>query len=151
MRSYQSLLQKIDRGIIRMNGNITSLLSRWALFIIFFWFGFLKVISVSPADPLVEALLKETLPFSFEYFIVFLGIYEMCIGLLFVIPRCERIAIALFIPHMITAFFPLILLKDMTWAGSFIPTLEGQYIIKNGALIALVVSVASRLRPLSKS
>ena len=126
---------------------ITIPLARISLFIIFFWFGALKLIDASPANPLVESLLNKTLPFiRFDQFIVFLGIWEMIIGITFLIPKATRITIAFLIPHMITTFMPLILLPSVAWKSFLIPTLEGQYIIKNLLIIALAVGIASNMK-----
>jgi uncharacterized membrane protein YkgB len=119
--------------------------SRLALFIIYFWFGTLKIVGESPANPLVSELMGKTLPFvTFEQFIIAFGIYEMLIGITFLIPRLERLALTLFIPHVIMTTLPLLLLPVSSWQGMFVPTLEGQYIIKNLALIALALGILSR-------
>ena len=123
-------------------------MARIALFIVYFWFGLLKIIAVSPANPLVSALLAKTLPFiTFHQFIVFFGVYEMLIGICFLIPRFERVAIALLVPHLITTIMPLIMLPAITWSTVFVPTLEGQYIIKNVLIIALAMGIAAHLHP----
>lgn len=126
---------------------ITLPFSRIAIFVIFFWFGFLKIIDSSPANPLVEKLLNTTLPFiGFSEFIIFLGVWEIVIGIVFLIPKLERIAIALLVPHMITTFLPLIFLPSVTWTAFLVPTLEGQYIIKNLVIIALAINIISQAR-----
>lgn len=131
---------------------ITIPFARISLFIIFFWFGALKLIDVSPANPLVESLLNKTLPFiGFNQFIVLLGIWEMIIGVAFLIPRRERIAIVLLIPHMITTFMPLVLLPGIAWKGFLTPTLEGQYMIKNILIVALAVYIFSSTKPIKKN
>jgi hypothetical protein len=115
---------------------------RWTLFIIYFWFGVLKLFGQSPANPLVSDLLARTLPFiSFSTFIILLGLFEILIGLLFLFPRLTKIAKILFTIHMVVVFMPLILLPQVAWSGFLVPTLEGQYIIKNLALIALVLNL----------
>ncbi|MEK7173885.1 MAG: hypothetical protein AAB710_02260 [Patescibacteria group bacterium] len=120
-------------------------IARLALFIVFFWFGFLKIIQESPANPLVEHLLSETVPFiSFQNFILFLGLWEMLIGVSFLVKGWERFAIALLAPHMVTTFLPLVVLPSVAWLGFLIPTLEGQYIIKNTVIIALAIGVAAQ-------
>ena len=80
-------------------------------------------------------------------FIVFFGIFEMIIGIAFLVPHLERLAIALLVPHMITTFLPLIFLQSITWQGFLTPTLEGQYIIKNLVIIALAMGIAAHLQP----
>ncbi len=130
-----------------MKASNIILFARIALFIVFFWFGILKLFDLSPANPLVADLLEKTLPFiTFHTFIVLFGIYEMIIGITFLIPRMEKVAIVLLIPHMFTTFLPLIMLPSVTWQGPFAPTLEGQYIIKNLVIIALALSLLTHVR-----
>ncbi len=122
--------------------------SRIALFTVFFGFGILKVFGLSPAGPLVQELYSRTISFvPFASFYVFFGLYEMLIGAAFLVRGLERFAIALLVPHMITTFLPLILLQSTTWNGFPVPTIEGQYIIKNLVIIALAMSIAARLTP----
>ncbi len=121
--------------------------AHFALFIVFVWFGSLKFFDLSPANPLVENLLRQTLPFiSFQTFIMLLGAWEVLIGILFIIPKMERVAMILLIPHMITTIMPLFLLPEISWQGFMVPTLEGQYIIKNVVIIALAVSMFADLK-----
>lgn len=115
-------------------------LARFSLFIIYFWFGVLKVLQVSPANPLVRTLQAKTLPFlSFGQFIIFFGIFEMLIGIMFLVPRLTKITFALFILHMGMTLMTFIFIPSMMWQKSFVPTLEGQYAIKNLSLISLAV------------
>jgi uncharacterized membrane protein YkgB len=116
--------------------------ARITFFIIYFWFGILKIFDTSPANPLVAALQQKTLPFlSFSQFIVIFSLYEMLIGILFLFPKLTKIAFVLFILHMGMTMMPLIVLPDVSWQGFLIPTLEGQYMIKNLVLIALASSI----------
>lgn len=117
-------------------------LAHISLFIVFFWFGFIKLLGVSPANDLVDALRVLTLPWwPFETFIIFLGLYEVLIGILFLLRRFDKIAIIFLIPHMCTTMLPLVMLPDLTWQATLIPTLAGQYIIKNIVVVALALSV----------
>jgi len=118
------------------------LLSRVTLFIIYFWFGILKVFYESPANPLVEKLLSKTLPFlTFNQFIFWFGIFEMIIGVLFLSGKWKKLTALFFIAHMAMTSLPLFLLSSTTWQKPWVPTLEGQYIIKNLALIVLFLNV----------
>ncbi|GIW67510.1 MAG: hypothetical protein KatS3mg096_378 [Candidatus Parcubacteria bacterium] len=141
------MFRAIDEKIIKFLKKVWQPLARVSIFIVFFYFGFLKVLGFSPATPLVEALFQETLNFfPFSYFIIFFGLFEMLIGLTFIIPRLERLAIFLLILHMITTFLPLILLPQITWQKFLVPTLEGQYIIKNLVIISLAFVIGAHLR-----
>jgi uncharacterized membrane protein YkgB len=52
----------IDELIIKFLKKIWEPFSKISIFIIFFYFGLLKVLNLSSASPLVEVLLNKTLP-----------------------------------------------------------------------------------------
>jgi uncharacterized membrane protein YkgB len=137
----------VDEKIINFFKKIWEPISRISLFIVFFYFGLLKVLNLSPATPLVESLASKTISFlDFNFFIIFFGFFEMIIGLTFIIPKLERLAVFLLGLHMITTFLPLILLPKATWIGFLVPTLEGQYIIKNLVIISLAFAISAHLK-----
>jgi uncharacterized membrane protein YkgB len=150
--SMRAALVKFDNWFIHLLRRLSMPFARSALFVVFFWFGILKIIGTSPANPMVADLLHVTMPFmSWEVFIVLFAIYEMLIGIAFILPGLERPAIALLIPHMIMTALPLFFLHDMTWVAILTPTLEGQYIIKNLVIIAVAMGIAAHLHPFAKS
>jgi uncharacterized membrane protein YkgB len=127
------------RGKIK---HLSYVFAHIALFIVFFWFGSLKLFGISPANDLVDALRAITIPWwSFGSFIIFLGIVEMLIGALFLSRRTERLGGVILIVHMFTTMLPLLMLPEIAWQGTFVPTLEGQYIIKNIVIVALAASI----------
>ncbi len=143
-------LETIDLKVINFFRRIAVPTARFGLFVIFFWFGALKIFGLSPASPLVEQLFNETLGFiSFGQFMILFGLFECLIGVLFIIPGAERLVMPLLFFHMITTFMPLFLLPEATWSGFLVPTLEGQYIIKNLVIIASALGVAASIQPLS--
>ncbi len=126
--------------------------ARLALFVVFFWFGVLKLFELSPAGPLAEALTARTV--GLEYFGVLyhsLSLLECLIGVLFLIPKATRIVIPLLFVHMIVVSGPLALVPELTWHGFMAPTLEGQYIIKNMVIVALAIGIAAQTKPLAAS
>lgn len=144
-------IRTIDIRIINFFRTISLPMARIGLFIVFFWFGFLKVIDLSPASPLVQALFEQTIGWmSFANFLVLFGLFECLIGILFLIPKAERIVIPLLMFHLITTIMPLFILPDATWTGFMVPTLEGQYIIKNVLIIAAAIFVAANVHPFSR-
>jgi uncharacterized membrane protein YkgB len=148
MKKY---LAKFDQTIITFSQKIFPIFSRLALFTVYFWFGLLKVIGYSPAGPLVGELLDKTLPFlTPDQFIFYFGLLEMFIGILFLIPQLSRLVIAILVLHLITTAGPLFLLPQIAWQNWFIPTLEGQYIIKNLLIIATAMGVVSGITPWKK-
>ena len=144
-------IQKIDSSLINFFRRIFVPSARVGLFIVFFWFGFLKVIGLSPASGVVQRLFENTIPFmEFSTFLVLFGLFECLIGVLFLIKGAERFVIPLLLIHMITTFGPLVYLPEETWQKFMVPTLEGQYIIKNVVLIAAAVGIAAHLHPIKK-
>ena len=141
----------IDVKLIHFFRQISIPTARIGLFLIFFWFGALKVVGMSPASPLVQALFERTIGFMpFATFIICFGVFEMLVGILFLKKGCERIVIPLLFLHMITTFMPLFLVPQATWSSFLVPTLEGQYIIKNLVIIAAAIGIAAHLHPVAK-
>lgn len=144
------ILNAIDAVLITFVQKISMPVARGALFAVFFWFGLLKVVGVSPAVGVVTALFEQTFLTTWmtsATFLIILGIVEMLIGLFFLVPKLDRLVILVMILHMITTFLPLILLPGMVWQMAWVPTIEGQYIIKNLVLIAVAIGIAAQLRP----
>lgn len=118
---------------------ITSTIGRLSLFIIYFWFGILKVFGISPAEALVENLFDQTLGLwiDFSMFCAGFGAFECLLGILWLFPNLSKISLYLLFFHMVTTFLPVLVLTNEIWQTWFTPTLVGQYIIKNLALISL--------------
>ncbi len=144
-------IEKIDLKLINFFRMISVPTARLGLFVIFFWFGALKVVGLSPANFLVQELFEQTVQMmTFGQFIILFGLFECIIGILFIVPKMERVVIPLLLVHMITTFMPLFILPEITWNGLFVPSLEGQYIIKNLVIIASAIGIVAHLHPLGK-
>ncbi len=147
----EKLIQKFDIRIISRFQKLEVPLARIAIFIVYFWFGLLKLFGVSPATSLVQALFEKTIQFMpFATFYTLFAIFEVAIGLLFLVRGLERLAIFLIGLHLITTILPLIFLPHIAWQAFLVPTLEGQYIIKNVLIAASAVVVGSKLIPIKK-
>lgn len=148
----QEIIQQFDILVISRLRRLEVPLARAAIFLVYFWFGILKFLGVSPAAPLVKDLFEKTInvmPFSVFY--TFFSIFEVVIGVLFLIRGLERLAIFLLGLHLIATILPLIFLPHIAWQAFLVPTLEGQYIIKNILIVASAVVVGSKLISLSPS
>jgi uncharacterized membrane protein YkgB len=152
MKQQPSSLIRIDQTLIAWSQKISPLLGRLALACVFIWFGFLKIIFVSPAYGLVQELFSVTLAsvMPFDTFFILLGSLEVIIGILFLIPRLSRVAILILLVHMVTTFLPLFFTQSIVWQAPLVPTLAGQYIIKNLVIVALALAFAADMRPLAK-
>ena len=129
--------------------NTNDYLVRIPLFVIFFWFGFLKIINLSPAQNLVIDTVYWMPFFEAESWTIIIGYWEVLIAILFMFKRTTFIAMVLLLLQMTGTFLPLIILPEVTFQNSnpFLPTLEGQYIIKNIIIItAALIIGGSKLK-----
>jgi uncharacterized membrane protein YkgB len=118
---------------------------RVALGVVFVWFGALKFVpGLSPAEELVRA----TVPFlPGGFFLPFLGLWEVMIGVGFLTGRALRLTILLLFLQMPGTLAPVFLLPDRVF--TYFPlglTLEGQYIVKNLVLIAAALVIGATVR-----
>lgn len=123
-------------------GRSVSLL-RYAMGIIFFWYGALKVSGGSPVDELVIQALPGI---EDPIFVILIGIWEMAIGLFLFLKRFLRYGLILLFLHFPGTFLPLFTKPEacFTWIP-FGLTLEGQYIFKNLILISAGLVILSTL------
>ncbi|HEV7454032.1 MAG TPA: hypothetical protein VGO07_02115 [Candidatus Saccharimonadales bacterium] len=143
--------QAVDLKIIGFFRRSYIPLARIALFVVFFWFGFIKLTGMSPAGPLAEALTAKTIGLEhFDLLFRSLALIECVIGILFLFPKAVRVTIPLLFIHMAVVCSPLIMVPELTWQQAFVPTLEGQYIIKNIVIVALAFGIAANTQPLYK-
>lgn len=144
-------VERLDSKIITFFKRYYLLTARLALFVVFFWFGFIKLVGVSPASPLAEALTAKTIGMEyFDILFTLIALLECVIGVLFLFPRSVRVTLPLLAFHMAIVCAPLVLVPEHTWQSFLVPTLEGQYIIKNVVIIAVAFGIAAHTEPLSK-
>ncbi len=144
-------IKNLDLAIIRWLRVSFLPIARAAIFIIYFYFGILKLFGQSPASPLAAALVAKTIGAQhFKLAFDLLAVYECALGILFLFPKFTRIVIPMLFLHLIIVCSPLILVPHLAWVKPFVPTLEGQYIIKNVAIIALAIGVAAQTKPLAR-
>lgn len=145
-------IQALDLKIIALANKWFMPVARVALFVIFFYFGMLKIFGLSPATPLAVALTDRTVGLQyFDTLFMILAVLECVIGLLFLVPQATRVVIPLLFIHLAVVCSPLLLVPAQIWVHPFVPDLEGQYIIKNIALVAIAIGIAANVTPLQKS
>lgn len=145
-------IQTLDYTIISLAQKWYIPVARVAIFVIFFYFGILKIFGLSPATPLAIALTDKTIGMQyFDASFMALAVLECLIGILFLIPKATRVVIALLFIHLLVVCSPLVLIPEQVWTRPFVPDLEGQYIIKNIALVAIAIGIAAHVTPLQKS
>ena len=142
-------VEALDLQIIAWSKRAFIPFARIAIFVVFFYFGLLKLLDLSPASPLAIALTDKTIGAQyFDASFMILAIFECAIGVLMLLPRATRIAVPLLFLHLIIVSSPLVLVPDLAWDKFLVPSLEGQYIIKNVVIAALAIGVAAQVKPL---
>lgn len=138
-------LDAIDRRIAAFLRRYGVVALRWAIGIVFVWFGALKLVpGLSPAEDLVKATVFFVDP---DVFFPLLGVWEMLIGIGLLVRPLLRAALLLLALQMPGTFLPLIVLPEVVWtAFPFGLTLEGQYIVKNLVIIAAGIVVGGTVR-----
>lgn len=119
------------------------LVLRISVGLIFFWFGFLKFFdNLSSA----QGIASQTISWlTFGYLdasisMPILAAVECAIGIGILTKKYMEHVIPLLYLQMFGTILPLFIFAEKTWeAVPFVPTLEGQYIIKNAILISAAV------------
>jgi uncharacterized membrane protein YphA (DoxX/SURF4 family) len=146
-----STLHKFDIWFISFARLNYSWIARISLFVIYFYFGFLKIIGASPASELAIGFAEHMgMGTNAQTLYISLAFVECLIGVLVLFPKLTRVAIFIMFGHMLLVSAPILLYPQAVWAAPFIPNLEGQYIIKNAALVALALGLVASIKPLTK-
>ncbi|MFM2019507.1 MAG: hypothetical protein RL718_88 [Actinomycetota bacterium] len=150
MERLQNLLARYDESVIRFMDRIGITFLRFAIGVVFIWFGALKTVGeLSPAYDLVAATVYWLTP---EIIVPLLGLWEIAIGLAFLFTPLTRIAILLLALQMPGTFLPLVLLPEVCFTVFPVGlTLEGQYIVKNLVIIGSALVIGSRVQSAGKS
>ncbi|MCK7527844.1 MAG: DoxX family membrane protein [Ignavibacteriales bacterium] len=123
---------------------------RISLGIIFFWFGFLKFFhGVSSAETIATKTIS-VLTFGLiepSVSLIILAVWETLIGLGLLFNRFLREILFLLFLQMLGTITPLFFFPAETFKiFPFVPTLEGQYIIKNLILISAGLAIGATVR-----
>ena len=145
------IISNIDHAFIRFAKRHYQWIARISLFVIFFYFGFLKLVGLSPADGLALGFAAHMGMGAYAMQLFYLlATIECAIGVMMLIPKLTRLAIGVMLIHMILVSSPLLLYPEATWVRPLVPNLEGQYIIKNAALVALALGLVATTTPLRR-
>lgn len=145
----QMAFDRIDLRITRWMARYSLDVLRFALGVIFIWFGALKYFpGLSPAEELVRNTIYF---FDPDLVIPILATWEVLIGIGFLsgffTSKLQRVTILLLFMQMIGAGLPLIMLPEVVWTNfPLVLTLEGQYIIKNLVIIGSALVIGATVR-----
>lgn len=150
MSIQEKFYSKFDKPITTwMAGNAIKYL-RISLGIIFIWFGFLKFFpGVSSAEGLATKTIS-IMTFGLlqpSVSIIILASWETLIGVGLLFNKFMRETLFLLFLQMIGTITPLFFFPTETFKMfPFVPTLEGQYIIKNLILISAGFAIGTTVR-----
>lgn len=145
-----SAFERVDRTITGFLARSGVPVLRIGLGLVFLWFGALKLIpGLSPAADLaartIERLTLGVVPA--EVAIPVLGGWEALIGLGLMTGFALRATLFLLVVQMAGTVTPLLLFPDETFTVfPIVPTLEGQYILKNVVLIGAAMVIGATVR-----
>jgi uncharacterized membrane protein YphA (DoxX/SURF4 family) len=147
---------KLSQARIASNANLPRILARMidrnavtalrvSIGVIFLWFGVLKFFpSLSPAEPLAsETLAILTLGIvPSRIALLFLAAFECGIGLCFVTGTFARYALPLLCCHMLGTALPFLFFPTQLFVRfPFVPSFEGQYIMKNLIIVSAALTI----------
>lgn len=143
-------IARLDARVVNWMADNGLTLMRIALGVIFLWFGVLKFF---PGLSSAESLATRTITKLSVGYITpsvsrpVLALWECAIGMGLLTGWLMRVTLGLLFLQMIGTFLPLVFFPDETWVmAPLIPTLEGQYIIKNGVLVASGIVLGATVR-----
>jgi len=143
-------LQGLDLAITGWMARFGPMLLRVSLGIVFLWFGLLKFFpNLSPAQELatrtISILTGDLIRPSMS--LPLLACWECLIGLGLLLGRGLRGILLLLYVQMLGTLTPIALFPDEVFVRiPLVPTLEGQYIIKNLVLISAGIVVGATVR-----
>lgn len=119
---------------------------RVALGLVFLWFGGLKLVGKSPVEDLV-ALTIPWLPAGST--VLLLGVWEVILGVLFLLGRWMRWTLVLFLLQMAGTFLVLIVEPRLAFQSEnpLLLTTLGEFVVKNLVLVAAGLSIAGHMLP----
>lgn len=137
-------IDRLDRRISAWMRHHGHYLDRWAIGLVFIWFGLLKVFEYKSAT----SIIAETVYFGDpETTARFLGLWEAAIGVCLIVRPLARVAIALLLIRLPGTLLALVLKADVCWTdASLVPTIQGQYLLKDTILFTAALVIGGNVR-----
>lgn len=147
---FQRWFQRVDTLLVEWMARNGVRLLRISVGIVFLWFGVLKFFpDVSPAQGIASRTI-ETLTLGVvqpELSVPVLAAIETLIGLGLITGKFIRATLALLAFQMLGTITPLFIFPEETFrVFPIVPTLEGQYIIKNLVLVSAGLVIGATVR-----
>lgn len=136
------------RALLQRYGPVAM---RWALGLVFVWFGALKIANVTPVAKLVADTLAFV-PISPSILLPALGAFEIVVGIALITGWMLRPVLASLVAHLTGTFLVLVTQPGVAFqdGNPLLLTTEGEFVVKNVVLIAGTLLVAAALPPLRR-
>ncbi|MDA2979515.1 MAG: DoxX family membrane protein [Actinomycetota bacterium] len=145
----RTVFHAVDRRLTRWLAQYGLTMLRVSIGVIFVWFGVLKFWpGLSPADQLAtDTMDKLTFGLiSHDVARVLLATLETAIGIGLLTGKFMRLTLLMLVFQMVGAATPLFLFPELTWSRPFVPTIEGQYILKNLVVVSAALTIGATVR-----
>jgi len=147
---FNQIYQKVDLILTQWMAARGITLLRISLGLIYLWFGVLKFFpNLSPAESLAARTINK-LTFGMlpaEVSLPILATWECLIGIGLLTGVLKRVVLFLLGLQMIGTISPVFFFPNEVFVQvPFVPTLEGQYIIKNLVIISAAIVIGATVR-----
>lgn len=137
-------LDAVDRAIALWMLRWGHLLHRDAMGVFFLWLGLLKVFGYKSATSLIAHTVYLGSP---EVTVTVLGVWEALIGLCLLVRPLIRVALLLLFIRLPGTLLALFIKADVCFVSvPLVPTIEGQYLIKDAILITAAIVIGGTVR-----
>ena len=145
LASPLSCFERCDEAISTWMNRYGRRILRYALAVIFIWFGALKFFDHGPANDLVRRTIYWVSP---DLFVPVLAGWEIAIGVGLLFRPLLRLGLLLLFLQMPGTFLPLVIVPERCFETfPFVLTLEGQYILKNLVLLGAALVIGGTIHP----
>ena len=150
MPALPPMLEAADRRVTKWMADHAVLLMRVALGLLFVWFGFLKFFPGVSSEERIATRTMAVLSMGLLQPAVsrpLLAAWECVIGIGLLTGKGLRVTLLLLFVQMLGTLMPLVIFPADTFAiFPFVPTLQGQFIMKNLVLIAAGIFIGATVR-----
>ena len=142
-RYHRARLDQVDHRLTAWMHHHGHRLERRAIGALFAWFGLNKLLGFKSATSIIAETVYLGTP---ETSARLLGLWELAIGLCLVIYPLARVGLGLLAIRLPGTLLALIVKADVCWDEPFVPTIQGQYLIKDVVLITAAIVIGGTLR-----
>lgn len=136
-------LERFDHRVTSWMHQHSHRLERRAIGALFAWFGLNKLLGFTSATSIIAETVYLGTP---ETTARMLGLWELAIGLCLVVQPLARVGLGLLAIRLPGTLLALVLKADTCWDEPFVPTIQGQYLIKDVVLITAAMVIGGTLR-----